>query len=340
VVVQGDVVGSWTREVKIPEEWRREREKQTALTVVLRWLSFPFLGLLALLALLLLIGTIRAGAIPWKFALGVGAVASAVTLVRMCMSLDTFWTRYDTSVPAGAYRIVIAIGLLVGTVLFFFAGALAAGFAGSLYPEAVSMLRREARRRYARDAMIAGFVALGLAIGIPWLLRLLALAVPSGRLADGISWPAGIDSSAPFLFSLLNTASLVIFLPAIAAVAVSVLARHFRRAAARALLAVFFVLSFLPGFARTAPEYVMGALSLVVVSLGVVVLVVFFLRDNPLAWAWSVWIGRGGTAAIDLLSQPSGAYRLQGGLLLLVILASVAWIALESSRGRRSAVQP
>jgi membrane protease YdiL (CAAX protease family) len=340
VVVQGDVVGSWTREVKIPEEWRREREKQTALTVFLRWFSFPFLGLVAVLALLLLIERIRVGAIPWRFAIGVGAVASVVTLVRMGLNLDAFWSRYDTSIPAGGYLIVIVISLFIGAVLFFFAGALSAGFAGSLYPEAMTMFRRESRRRYARDAMIAGFVALGLAIGIPWLLRLLRFAVPSGRLARGISWPAGIDSSAPCLFSLLNTISLVIFLPAIGAVAASVLARYFRRVGTRVPLAVFFVLSFLPGLARTAPEYAVGAFSLFVVSAGVVVLVVCFLRDNPLAWVWSVWIGRGGTAAIDLLSQPSGAYRLQGGLLLLVILASIVWIALESARGGRPAVRP
>jgi membrane protease YdiL (CAAX protease family) len=340
VVVQGDVLGSWGRVVKIPEEWRRERERQTALTVILRWLALPFVGLLALFALLLLIARIRAGAIPWRFAFGAGAIVAAVTLARMSLSLDAFWTRYQTSIPAGGYLIVILTTLFLGTVMFFFTGAIAAGFAGSLYPEALSMLRRASRRRYARDAMVAGFVALGLAIGIPWLWRLLQSAVPAGRLIGGVSWPTGIDSSAPALFSLLNVVSLAIFLPAVAAIAAGVLARYFRGAGARTLLVIFFVLSFLPGAARTFPEYALGALSLVVLSAGVLVLVLCFLRDNPLAWVWSVWFGRGGAAAVGLLSEPSGTYRLHGAILLLVVLVSAVWLALESARGGRPVAQP
>ncbi|MBZ5640031.1 MAG: CPBP family intramembrane metalloprotease [Acidobacteriia bacterium] len=339
VVVQGDVVGSWGRTAKIPEEWRRDRERQTAITVVFRWLALPFFGLLGVLALLLLISRIRAGVIPWRFAFAAGGVAAAATLARMGLSLDTFWSRYDTSIPAGGYLIVILVSVLLGTVVFFFAGTIVAGFAGSLYSQAASMLRRQNLRAFGRDALLAGFVALGFALGAPALLRLLQAAIPAGRLVSGITGPTGIESKAPFLFSLLNTLSVAVFVPAIAAIAAGVLSRSFKRPIARVLLACFFVLSFLPGPARTAPEYALGALSLIVVSALVLGLVLCFLRDNPLAWVWCVWFGRGGAAGIQLLTERSGAYRLQGALVVVVVLVSAGWLAVESARRDRPALQ-
>lgn len=257
---------------------------------------------------------------------------AAVTLVRMCLSFDTFWGRYDTSVPAGGYLIVMVVSLFLGTVAFFFAGTVTAGFAGALIPDAVSMFRRDSRRAYARDALVAGVVALGFAIGLPGILRLLGAAVPAGRLVGGMSSPGGIDSRLPALFSAANALSLAIFVPAFAAIVLAVLSRYFRRPGLRVLLGIFFVLSFLPGAARTAPEFALGALSLLVGSALVIVLAAFFFRNNPLAWVWSLWFGRGGASAIQLLSEPSGAYRLHGGVLLVAVLASAAWLLLGAGR--------
>src|SRR5262249_32589531 len=123
VIVQGDVVGSWGRAVKIPEDWRREREKSTALTVALTWAKLPLIGTAGFAALLLRIGKTRAGEIPWKLAVVAGGVSAAAAVVRTALNLDPLWERYDTAVPAGAYLIVIAIGLFLSAVLFFVAGA-------------------------------------------------------------------------------------------------------------------------------------------------------------------------------------------------------------------------
>ncbi len=332
VVVQGDVVGSWGRLVKIPEDWRRQHEKQTALTVTRAWLKYPVLAGLGVFALLLLIAKIRSAEIPWKFSFGAGAVTAAAAVVGASLNLDALWSRYDTSIPAGGYVIVIVIGLFLSTVLFFCLGSIAAGLAGALYPAAVSMIGAPSRRTFARDAIVAGVVAFGLAIGVPGLVRLLAAAIPAGRLISGVSLQAGIESEVPFLTGLAGAVSAAILLAACGGIAAGVLARYLRGGLTRFLAALMLIVAFLPGDARTPAEYALGALSLLAPAAGVVILAACFLRNNPLAWLWSGWCGLAGAAALRLLSEPASLYRWNGALLLAAVLASAAWLAL-SGRG-------
>ena len=339
ILVQGDAVGAWTRDVKIPEDWRRDREKETALTVALKWMKLPLFASLAVFALLLLVAKIRTGEIPWKFAFAAGALVAVATLIRMALSLDALWARYSTSMPAGAYYVVIAIGLLLGTLGAFVAATLIAALAGALYPRAVTMLAASSRRQLGRDALVSGWVALGLVLGLPTLRQLIAAMIPTGRLISGVSWPAGIETVAPFFAALCNAVSATVFVAGLAAIVAAVVSRYFKSRSLQALLAALFVLSFLPGAARNPAEYVVGALSLVLTGAAVVVLIRFFLRDNPLAWLWSAWFGLGGNTAIRLLDNAAAPYRLYGVLLSAVILAS-AFRLYVTSRGAPPAARP
>jgi len=332
ILVQGDAVGAWTRAVKVPEDWRRDREKQTALTVAVRWLKLPLFALIAVFAVLLLAAKIRAGEVPWKFAFAAGLLVAVATLVRTALSVDALWARYSTSMPAGAYDVVVAIGLLLGTLGAFVAATLVSALAGALYPRAVTMLAASSRRQLARDALVSGCVALGLVLGLPTLSRLIAAMIPAGRLVSGVSWPTGIETSAPFLAALANAISATVFVAGLAAVAAGVVSKYFKSPARQALLVALLVLSFLPGAARTPAEYVVGSLSVGLTVAGVLVLIRFFLRDNPLAWMWSAWFGLGGSAAIRLLDNAAAPYRVYGVLLSAVILASAFRLYVTGSK--------
>ena len=334
LVVQGDAVGSWTRDVKIPEEWRREREKETALTVILRWLKVPFLALLAGLAIALLIAKIRAGEIPWLWALGAGALCGAAALLRSVLALDAAWSLYSTSIPAGSYLTLLVVGVFLSMLAFLVGGIVVAGFAGALHPPAVGMLRRGTRALYARDAVVAGLILLCLVLAAPAVSGLCQALVPGGTRIAGVSWATGIDAKIPFLFVLANAATLTVFLAGLAGILAGVLRRFFPSAAWRALLAVVGVISFLPGTARTFPEHLAAALALAVLLALVIALVGLFFRDNPLAWPLGAWIGLGGAAA-HRLALASSAYRLQGALALAGVVFLAAWVLLEARPQKR-----
>ena len=325
VVVQGDVVGSWGRSVWIPENWRRDRERQSTLTVTLAWAKLPLLGGIGVLALLLLIAKIRSGEIPWKLACAAGGVTAAAAVVRTGLNLDVLWGRYDTSIPAGGYLVFIGLALFVGAVLLFIAGAVVAGLAGALHPAVVSMMGAPSRQQLGRDALVSGFVAFGLAVGLPGLGRLLAAAIPAGRLIGGVPFSRDVGSTVPFLTAFAGAVSTAILIAGAGGIVAAIVTRYLRGRVARGSVALLFVLSFLPAAARTPAEYALGALSLVALAAGIVVLVTCFLRTNVLAWLWSGWFALGGAAAIQLASEPASLFRWSGLSLAAVILAS-AWL--------------
>ena len=340
VIVQGDSVGSWLREVKIPEEWRREYERQTFLTVALRLIKFPFLLGIAGFALVLFIAKVRGGEIPWKFAFVTGSITAVAGLVRTCVSLDTLWGAYDTSIPAAGYLVVILIGGFLGMVLFFVAGTLTGALAGALFPAAVAMLRAERRRVYARDALVAGVVALGLRIGVPALAKIIASAVPFGWSPAGVTWPTGVDSSVPSILVLMNAVSAALFVAALAGIVVGVLRRWFRTSAALGALTVFYLMSFLPASARGPGQFVVGVLVALIALAAIWVLVRVFLRDNPLAWLAAAFLGPGALTAAKVLAQPSSSFRVQGGIALAVFVLAAIALAVDAFRGARRTATP
>ena len=131
--------------------------------------------------------------------------------------------------------------------------------------------------------------------------------------------------SPPFLTAFAGAVSTAILISGAGGIVAAIVTRYLRGSVARGLAALLFVLSFLPAAARTPAEYALGALSLVALAAGVVVLVTCFLRNNVLAWLWSGWFALGGAAAIQLASEPAPLFRWSGLSLAAVILAST-WL--------------
>ena len=340
VVVQGDTVGSWGRGVKIPEAWRRTREEESALTVVLSFLKIPFLGVLAGLAILLLVQKLRSGEVPWKFGLVGGGFAAVAALANSATSFERIWaTVYKTEIPEPLFRVTLGIGVLVGAVGFFLAGLLAASAAGALAPASRSVLTARARGVWARDALIAGLIALGFLLGLPALARLAASIVPSGLSITGVALPGEIEASPPALAAIAASVSRAIFLAGLAAALISVLGRYFRNSWARAGLGALLAFAFLPPTARRPGEYLAGMIAVVVVAAGVLLLGRFFLRDNPLAWLWSAWFAFGAGSGLRILEQSAPSYRLNG-IVVLVVVAAPALLLIRDALRHRFAPAP
>jgi hypothetical protein len=327
--------------VKVPEEWVRERDRQTALGIALRYLKIPVLGVLAGLAIVLLVLRIRSGEVPWKFALIVGALQGLIVFVSGSLKMDAFWgsSQYQTSIPAAGFWVIILISLFVGAVLFFIVGAAFGGLAGALYPATVRVFSAASRRLYARDALLAGLVAAAFAEGVPVLTRILAQAMPSGVLLEGVPYPRNVDASQPALAVLAGVAYWTLLGPAFGAVGAALLSGYFKHPLVRAGAAVLLLVSFLPASARGGAEFAFAALSLAIVGAALVVLACCFLRDNPLAWIWSAWFALGVTASIDLIGQSAGFFRWNGVIALAVILAPGLWLLKDALSGARSAVE-
>ncbi len=75
---------------------------------------------------------------------------------------------------------------------------------------------------------------------------------------------------------------------------------------------------------------------MIVVTTGAILLVRNFLRDNPLAWIWSLWFALGFLAAGELIEQSAPLYRWSGIVSLIVVLLPGLWLLADAIAGERA----
>lgn len=321
MTIQGSAVGAWTRGVKIPEAWQRQRESQSALTVALLLFKIPVIGLIAGLAILLLIARIRERRVPWLFAIIVGLVAGSAIAGLTILQFDQIWMNYPTSSAVGIFRILVVVSVVFAGILFALAGTIAAAVAGAAQPVAARLARADVRRLYARDALLAGLVACGIVEGRPALRAMIAALIPSGTMIEGVGFPTIIGASVPWLGLVFRLVFLAIFVASLGGIVAAVVARFIPKLPGRVVLVLVTIVAFLPSSAHLPAEFFQAGVSLAV-TLGLVwAFCAYFLRDNPLAWLWSAWLGSGLALAQPLFGLSGAGYTLAGVVVLVLAVA-------------------
>ena len=337
VVVQGDTIGSWTRGVKVPEEYERSRTGLSVGPVAHIVIAVLLASGLAALAIFLFVRLLRAGEIPWRFALVSGAIAGVASALGAALALEKAWAslQYQTSMASSLFLIILLVGVEAALVLIFLWVTLVLGIAGGLYPAVTRMFSARSRRAYARDALVAGLVGVGLLLALPVLRALIMTALPSGRLITGVDVPPSLDSRVPYLDVLFAVVRRSGWLPAAGAVLLGVLARYFQSLPLRTALAIVAALALAPFGVREPMELLAAALVNVVIFVAVGLFIRFFLRNNPLAWFWSCWLATGLAAAIALMGLSAPLYRNSGYLALAFVLAPGLVLILDAMAGMR-----
>jgi hypothetical protein len=336
LVVQGDAVGSWTRGVKIPEEFERSRTGQSAGPVTHIVLAVLLASGLAALAIVLFVRLLRAGEIPWRFALVSGAICGVASSLGVSLVTEKMWAvQYQTSMPAGLFPFTIVVVVGAALVMMMLGVSLVVGIAGGLHPAVPRMFTVRSRRAYARDALIAGLVAAGLALALPVLRALILVALPSGRLITGVDVSPSLDSRVPYLDVLFAVVRRSGWVPAVASVLVAVILHYFRSLPLRAALVIVAVLAATPFGVRGPSELIAAALFNGVVLLAAWLFIRFFLRNNPLAWFWSCWFATGLASAITLAGMSAPLYRNSGWIALALVLAPGLVLVADAIAGTR-----
>jgi len=334
-------VGSWGRGIKIPEEFERSRTGLAAGPVSHIVIAVLLGSGLAALAIMIFVRLLRGNEIPWRFALVAGTLAGLASAWGIGLITEKLWAlQYQTSMPANLFPFTIVVVVVVWLVAMMLGVTLAVGLAGGLYPAVGAMFAARNRRVYAKDALIAGLVATGVALAIPALHAAIASRIPAGRLITGVDVPASLDARVPYLEVLLAVVRRTFWAPAVAAALLAASLQFFRSVPLRAALAIAAVFAFTPFAVRTVPELLVGALVNAVALAAGLLFARFFLRDNPLAWVWSCWLAVGVVSARALAGMSAPLYRNGGYLALAFVLAPGLVLALDAIAGLRKGTRP
>ncbi len=320
--VQGDHIGGWTHFVKVPEEWQRERERQTFYSIAAVAVRIIFILAVFGLATAVLIRGVRQGQVRWRFPLQVAALSVGLALLDMANSLPELLARYDTqwglrvfvlSALAGGLIRLIGIGLLSG---------LAAAVVTACYPDLVSVLRGGRSLSWARDAVAATAAALGFIILLQWIAAQTEYRSSKFALAPSLALPGNLGTFVPVISSIRDVFVGVLVLSTVVGLAIYLWIHAGSRLWQRGLLIAGLIGSLLPTSARRLSEIGLDLLPSLLLIVSLCILVVFFLRGNYLAYLLAAAAISVYRISAPFLGQGNPALTLQACVLWALVLGS------------------
>ncbi|HEX7150655.1 MAG TPA: CPBP family intramembrane glutamic endopeptidase [Thermoanaerobaculia bacterium] len=278
VRVQGDAVTQFAPHVKIPESVYREVDTRTFLTIVLYVVKVA--GIIALLALAVtgFIVVARHGRTPWKRALRWTLLLAILPILGAVSRWEWNFFSYSTAIAWSTFRVNLITQMVTtvgGQMLILFVAV--AGLA-SLYPYVFSLLERDARARFGRDATVAALSAIAALVVMRVALAFLPGEVGAPEIPSevAVAWPAFFVTAQALYIALVVSAGVALY-------AFGVRSRY---AMAVTIFAIF-AATIDVGLPSQIPLAIVRA-AIVAVTLWVVAR--YVLRDNPLAWPLAIFL--------------------------------------------------
>ena len=323
VSLAGDVPSLYATALKVPEEWVRRREKSTPPKYAA--LVWKILGLGTLVGLLVveLVKVARAGIVPWKRALALGALLTLPALLARAAGLPVVLSQYDSQFTLPVFAVIAGVGLVVGLLVSFLLAFLAAGLVLAVRPDATAAFRRGAID--GRRALLAAAAAVLLVVAARALARSIGAAFPLEAGAAEFPFPPGVQGLLPAASVLDAVTSRFLLLAGGAAFGALLLADVLKKPSVRVLMAVFAAGAFAPLDTRTWGELLVPVLAGSIVGAAFLAALAAVLKDDPRAYVFTAaGLGLAGGAA-DLLTSGVPWWTLNGALAAAVLLALLAW---------------
>ena len=334
VSVVGDEVTSYRTFIKIPDEWRRQREEQSVARTI-----FTFLPVLLMLGLggtvlVFFLREIKSDLmreVPWRrFSLwGLYGIVAYILIFAFADRIAQALSQYSTAMPLKFVFGALGIGFLVGA--FFFLGAIVLLFAMAwfflrqAFAETDFPGWRGMAKNYYRDALLIGAGGTAALIALKRISDWMSAHWPTPHQSLGAVFGSDFDSVLPGI-SISATAMLhgLLFTAAIAAMA-GFIAAHCKSPIVRGLLFVMASLAMVGGWGSTADflkQWIAALVFLAVVVFGVARVV----RLNLLGYFLVLAIPTLLAGCVELLAQPNSFYHTQGMLCAAVLGALLAWV--------------
>ena len=322
IELAGDQVSQLRSYWKIPEAFERERSRQNAITIGVIVLRIAGISAIVILAILLLVGHIRHGDVPWRTASVIAAPAALLLGLATLLSQRLILENYPTAYPLETFRAISYITVAMTVIFGFVLLGAAAALVFSAYPESLDFFRTHTRRAMSVDALCALFAAAGLALCLHKLNEL-ALQRFHAQALYGFGSPDLIISAQPAIAALAGAVRTVLMTAALLAT-LALVRERFRKPWVLALMISGGAIIGLPSVhtgAELALHFGLG----VAVTASAAAFCLWFARGNYLGyylvlWAWAL---RGPIS--ELFGNPLPALRVDRWILSIAMAALLLW---------------
>jgi membrane protease YdiL (CAAX protease family) len=330
--VLGDKIGGWAQYIRVPEQWRRMRERQGLYSIAAVSIRGLFMTLMFAAAGIVLVRATRQGVVQWSLAAKVALAAMILELVNRANSIPEYFYEYDTQVSVQISLLSATIGAAVLVMGIGLVALLSAGLIMACYPDSPVLLRRAGRAVWNRDAVIASIGTLGMIMVLQWTATRLQYHMSRLALAPDLTIPENVGTYIPIVSNVRDILLMALLFTTVLAFGVYVWTRLVDRPWMRGLLLVLLLGSFLPPEARRVSEGALGIIPSVLLITFICVLVVAFYRTNYLAYVFSAAFLAVARTSSSLLGQGNIILEIQGWTLWVLVMGVMVVIVLRAPR--------
>jgi hypothetical protein len=328
--VLGDQVGGWTQYIRIPEQWKRMRERLGVYRITAVTLRTLFVVIMFSLAIMVLVKSTRQGSVRWALAWKVASAAMILESLNRMNSIPEYYFEYDTQVSPQVAFLSTLVGVAVMVMGLGLACALAVGIIMACYPDSPTLLNRQSRAIWSRDAVIAALATLGLIMLLQWTSARLSFHASRVALAPGFSLPENVGTYLPILSNIRDVLFLALFSSTVLAFGVYLWQTLSKHPWLRGLLIAGLLASFLPPGATRVSEVAFEAILPILLVVFLCVLVIAFYRTNYLAYIFSAAFLAVARTSSSLLGNGNLMLELQGWILWLLVLCAMVVAVLRA----------
>ena len=342
--ILGNEPADYRTYVKIPDEWRRDQDKET-LSRTVYGIAIPTLlyGGLGLTALILFFMNLRSDAmrmVPWRRLLlwSLWVLAAYVAIVVLGNRVQFFLNTYQTAIPFKTMMGGVAIAMLLGAV--FYTGGLALLFGIACYfsnrafgAESLPVGTRMPGAYY-RDALWIGVCGTAALLGLERLIEFASVHWPTLHRALPASFGQNFDAVLPAGASLGGAVLRGLFYAGIVAFIAAFVAGVAKAPWLRLLLFAFGALALAGSGWGNGSDFAKQLIAATIFLAVIVFAVARVIRFNMLGYLLIVACLTLLAAAAEFLGQPDAFYRTNGYAMILLIVALLAWpLAVWRMRG-------
>jgi membrane protease YdiL (CAAX protease family) len=278
--IKGDQISNYSRFIKVPEEWRRERNKNTVTDTILEGIHIGLIVVLSGWGLWTFLRRARQGLIRWAPVLGLSGGLVILQLLGSLNTVPIWFQNYPTSQAPNIFIVSSISNLLISQIIQFLYFTLLLGLVSSLYPECWWTFRKQNRVRFSMDSLWLSLTILIGAFALTAISGTLVQHFHQVALLPAFDVPEEIDHFIPSISSLIRAVRSSLLYPSILLIVVYILRDVLKKPYTRALLLSFILLSLLPAEASGSGELLFALITRLALLLVILILVRYFFHQN------------------------------------------------------------
>lgn len=330
VTIIGKNVAGFEQYYKIPNEWIRDKEKQTTVDFIELAVLSIFGLALVVLCVIAFIRALKNGQINFKRVLIIGIILIAFDLLAYLNGFGLTYVFYDTTMPFWRYFLMdfffftFGASLISSVVLAF-----AIEFAISLWDMIIfnAKTNKNHFKELYKEGLIVGFSLPLILLGLEQLTSLLGIKINQLTFvtdsAGLVNSSGPINTYLPFFDQITSSISMVGFACIISLIVLVVYLYTKRWQKTALVFAVLVLLVSVLGQKNITDILTAIGINLVLVGIfGVVIWKI--LRKNPISYIIAIWTSIAIPLAFQLLYQKAAYYQFNGWIVIVVTLLPIA----------------